>query len=328
MVRFILVTLVIVGIGYGGWSLVRPDDTPAPLSSNESSAAPAGTPGDRPEGSGAGAPEPEPAAEPAAPAAPAATVAELLEKANAEIAGAGAARNREEALGRKDRARRLYSQALFLASAAEADSIRKRIDSLTDEVVFSEQPLPGKSEVYVFKASDRLWTLCRETFPKRFGVRLSPGFLLWVNGLSDPRRIREGQILKVPTEEVSLRVSKTRFRLWVLLGGVYIREFPVGIGKNDKTPEGEFVVETKIEKPVWYEPKGGKVPFGDPRNPLGTRWMGFKRTRLAAGYGIHGTSDPGTIGKAVSEGCIRMSNGDVEELFEWIPRGTKVVIHR
>jgi lipoprotein-anchoring transpeptidase ErfK/SrfK len=131
----------------------------------------------------------------------------------------------------------------------------------------------------------------------------------------------------IPTEKLSLLVLKSRYELWVLLGGVYIRSFGVGLGKDDKTPEGRFTVETKKKNPDWY--RGGRViPYGSPENQLGTRWLGFKRTPQAAGYGIHGTDRPDSIGKAVSEGCIRMRNEDVEELFEWVSEGTEVVIVR
>jgi lipoprotein-anchoring transpeptidase ErfK/SrfK len=44
------------------------------------------------------------------------------------------------------------------------------------------------------------------------------------------------------------------------------------------------------------------------------------------GYGIHGTWEPGTIGKQASAGCVRLGNADVEELFIIIPVGTPVTI--
>jgi lipoprotein-anchoring transpeptidase ErfK/SrfK len=61
-----------------------------------------------------------------------------------------------------------------------------------------------------------------------------------------------------------------------------------------------------------------------PGNPVGTRWMGLS----AAGYGIHGTNAPGSIGKAASHGCIRMRNRDVEELFELVGVGVTVELHQ
>jgi lipoprotein-anchoring transpeptidase ErfK/SrfK len=249
-------------------------------------------------------------------------------QADAALRQAAAAASRKDAVALKDQARRLLWQAgLTSPSAEEAASLGRRVAALNEEVLFSEEPVDGKFSLYEFKAGDRLWTLCYRTFPKDPGVRLEPGFLLWMNGLSDARKIHEGTILKVPREAVTLLVRKSQFRLWVLLGGVGVRDYPVGIGANDKTPEGQFEVETKIENPDWYA-EGRRVPFGNPENPLGTRWMGFKRTKQASGYGIHGTSEPETVGKAASQGCIRMLSRDVEELFTWVAMGTQVTIVR
>lgn len=69
----------------------------------------------------------------------------------------------------------------------------------------------------------------------------------------------------------------------------------------------------KVVNPTWYPSEGGIVPPDDPRNPLGTRWIG-----IGGSYGIHGTRDPDSIGKAESRGCIRMRNRDVEELYDML----------
>ena len=81
----------------------------------------------------------------------------------------------------------------------------------------------------------------------------------------------------------------------------------------------------KLPNPVWYKTtsSGAKetIPPGDPKNELGTRWIGFKPA-----YGIHGTIDPKSIGKAMSNGCVRMHNEDVEELYDLVVVGTPVKI--
>ena len=63
------------------------------------------------------------------------------------------------------------------------------------------------------------------------------------------------------------------------------------------------------------------IPGGDPRNELGSRWIGFKPS-----YGVHGTIFPESIGKAESHGCVRMNNKDVEELYGLVVVGTPVKI--
>jgi lipoprotein-anchoring transpeptidase ErfK/SrfK len=73
--------------------------------------------------------------------------------------------------------------------------------------------------------------------------------------------------------------------------------------------------------PVWFN-KGIVVPPESPQNVLGSRWLGFD----LSGYGIHGTIEPDTIGQQVTAGCVRMHNKDVEELYNIIPRGTRVAV--
>ena len=64
------------------------------------------------------------------------------------------------------------------------------------------------------------------------------------------------------------------------------------------------------------------VPPDSPENILGTRWLGIDKQ----GYGLHGSVDPTSIGKQVTAGCVRMTNKDVEELFDIVPVGTDVMI--
>ena len=66
------------------------------------------------------------------------------------------------------------------------------------------------------------------------------------------------------------------------------------------------------------------IPPGDPRNELGTRWIGFEPTN--GSYGIHGTIAPESIGKAVGNGCVRMLNEDVEELYDLVVAETPVEV--
>lgn len=104
--------------------------------------------------------------------------------------------------------------------------------------------------------------------------------------------------------------------------GSLVREYRVAIGSSSSpTPLGTFYITDKEVNPAWYPPgKGYSVPSG-PANPLGYRWMGFLPT-----YGVHGTNMPWSIGRVVSNGCIRMLEEDVEELFEMVRYRTPVKI--
>lgn len=106
-------------------------------------------------------------------------------------------------------------------------------------------------------------------------------------------------------------------------GNHLIKEYPVAIGKpSTPTPRGVFSILEKEVNPCWYPPnKKGVVVESGPSNPLGYRWMGFEGT-----YGIHGTNEPWAIGSTASNGCIRMYERDVEELFSLVPYHTPINI--
>ena len=105
-------------------------------------------------------------------------------------------------------------------------------------------------------------------------------------------------------------------------GDVLVKVYPLAIGKpSTPTPLGSFSIIEKEVDPWWYPPRSSIVVPSGPDNPLGYRWMSFFPT-----YGIHGTNAPWSIGMAVSNGCIRMFEKDVEELFELVPDSTPVRI--
>jgi lipoprotein-anchoring transpeptidase ErfK/SrfK len=100
-----------------------------------------------------------------------------------------------------------------------------------------------------------------------------------------------------------------------------IKTYIVSTGKNNSTPVGTFKIANKLINPTWFK-AGAVVAAGSPENILGTRWLGFN----LPGYGIHGTTDPKSVGKQVTEGCVRMLNSEVEELYSIVPVGTEVTI--
>jgi lipoprotein-anchoring transpeptidase ErfK/SrfK len=118
-------------------------------------------------------------------------------------------------------------------------------------------------------------------------------------------------------------------RLYLYNGTHLVRVFPVATGQAAwPTPLGHFEIVVKQRNPWWFPPTqdswaaGAKpVPPG-PGNPLGTRWMGLS----APGVGIHGTSEPWSIGHSESHGCIRMQIPSAEWLFNRVRIGTPVFI--
>jgi lipoprotein-anchoring transpeptidase ErfK/SrfK len=101
-----------------------------------------------------------------------------------------------------------------------------------------------------------------------------------------------------------------------------VRVYRVAVGAPiSPSPTGEFKVVSRLSNPTYYHP-GVVIPPGR-NNPLGTRWIGLDRR----GYGIHGTNEPRSIGKAASHGCIRMAKADLEQLFDEVQVGDVVEIH-
>ncbi len=133
--------------------------------------------------------------------------------------------------------------------------------------------------------------------------------------------IRPDQKLKIPKGKFSIVVDKSQNQLLLTENNQFVKLYPVATGKENSTPVGTFKVISRIPNPVWYT-EGAVVPPDSPRNILGTRWMGIDKK----GYGIHGSVDPNAIGKQVTAGCVRMTNKDVEELFDLIPVGSEVTI--
>lgn len=142
-----------------------------------------------------------------------------------------------------------------------------------------------------------------------------------INGIRDPQKLRAGSI-KVLQGPFDALVDLSEMRLTLFLQGCYAGSFPIGTGRDLTTPEGEFRVRDKTENPTYYG-KNGAIDAADPENPLGEYWIG-----LGDHIGIHGTNDPGTIGKAESEGCIRLHPNDVQDVFDILSLDSKVVIVR
>ncbi len=110
-------------------------------------------------------------------------------------------------------------------------------------------------------------------------------------------------------------------KLALFENGRVVRLYRVAVGKTSTpSPAGEFKIVNRVTNPTYYH-KGQVIGAGK-GNPVGTRWMGLS----AKGYGIHGTNQPNSIGKAASTGCIRMGKQDLEELFAIVDVGDTVQI--
>jgi len=138
-------------------------------------------------------------------------------------------------------------------------------------------------------------------------------------GLSDPD-------LFLPTEQADthlvLRLGQRR--VFVQQGEQMVASYPVAIGKQTTpTPTGEFTVFEMVENPVWQSPWTGEVRSPGADSALGLRWIGFAHMPNGV-IGFHGTPTVSSIGRAASNGCVRMRNEDVLALFNLVQVGTVV----
>jgi lipoprotein-anchoring transpeptidase ErfK/SrfK len=109
-------------------------------------------------------------------------------------------------------------------------------------------------------------------------------------------------------------------------GDVPIATYDIAIGRSGwETPVGEFRVVSMQVDPVWQNPFTGEIFHPGADNPLGSRWIGFW-TNGEQQIGLHGTNQEDLIGQAVSHGCIRMREADVQALYEQVTLGTVVVV--
>ena len=209
----------------------------------------------------------------------------------------------------------------------EQADLRETLAKLANDLLLSPRHIEGVDRTHVPKRGDSLSVLCKKVFPG-WGAHVDPGFIVEVNRLRSAKDLRAGEPIKVPLGEPEIVIRKSEYRLYYLFNGCFVRDFAVGLGREGSTPEAKFVIWEKIRDPAWNPRAGIVIPYGDPRNILGTRWMAFKDSAEYRGFGIHGTSDPSSIGQDASSGCVRMLRDDVERLFEWTPRGTRVTILR
>ncbi|MFC7320027.1 L,D-transpeptidase family protein [Halobacillus campisalis] len=130
-------------------------------------------------------------------------------------------------------------------------------------------------------------------------------------------------------EKEAIIINKSNNQLAFYENGTLQKVFPVATGrKSSLTPEGKFTLVNKVKNRPWYKEN---IPGGDPRNPLGARWLGIKVPgdwghTSGNVYGVHGTNNPSSIGTYASSGCIRMNNKDVIWLYERADKNIPVYI--
>ena len=134
---------------------------------------------------------------------------------------------------------------------------------------------------------------------------------LWMMAAARPAAAERRIVVSIPDCKLAL-----------LDGGQVVKLYRTAVGAPvSPSPTGTFQIVTRLTHPTYYHP--GKVVGPGKDNPLGPRWLGLSRK----GFGIHGTNEPRSIGRAASHGCIRLMNSDIVDLFERVEVGDTVELH-
>ena len=146
----------------------------------------------------------------------------------------------------------------------------------------------------------------------------------------DPRFMRQVVAYHGDEQPGTIIVDTPNKFLYLVEDGDKAMRYGIGVGRPGFTWSGVHSVTAKKEWPDWTPPpemldrQPGLPRFmpGGLGNPLGARALYLGSTL----YRIHGSNEPWTIGTNVSSGCIRMRNADVEDLYDRVKVGTKVVV--
>lgn len=210
-------------------------------------------------------------------------------------------------------AKEAYQQLVAsFPNSSEVMNWQKNIDEINIRLLFSNA-VDSRSMLYEIKPGDTLSKIARE-------FKTTVELIKKSNNLKSDNII-PGRKIKIWIKPFSILVYKSQNILILKSDEEIIKTYIVSTGKDNSTPVGTFKITSKLENPTWFK-AGAAVPPESPDNILGTRWMGID----LPSYGIHGTTEPKSLGQQVTQGCVRMSNSDVEQLYSIVPLGTEVVI--
>jgi lipoprotein-anchoring transpeptidase ErfK/SrfK len=218
-----------------------------------------------------------------------------------------------EAKGSLLEAKLLYQKLVNdFPESPEVMDWQKKTEDINIKLLFSPVLTP-KSIIYQIQPGDTLNKIAREH-------KTTTELIMKSNNINDALII-PGRKIKIWAVPFNILVDKSQNILLLKNNEEIIKTYIVSTGRNNCTPVGTFKIVNKLTNPTWFK-AGAVVPAQSPENVLGTRWMGFN----LAGYGIHGTTEPKELGKQVTQGCVRLCNSDVEELYSIIPVGTEVTV--
>jgi lipoprotein-anchoring transpeptidase ErfK/SrfK len=225
------------------------------------------------------------------------------------VTQAKALETKDKLLDAKNTYQRLINE---FSNSSEVMNWQKKIEEINIKLLFSPTVTAG-SILYEVKPGDTLDKIAKE-------FKTTTDLIMKSNHMTSDK-LMPGRKIKVWIAHLNILVDKTQNILLLKNNEEVFKTYTVSTGLNNITPTGNFKIANKLPNPTWFK-AGTVVAPGSPENILGSRWLGFD----LPGYGIHGTTDPGSLGQQVTQGCVRMLNSDVEELYTIVPVGTEVII--
>ena len=186
--------------------------------------------------------------------------------------------------------------------------------------------------ILALAASVGLMLSASQSHAQKPDVGDQPGLIADDNVELDPQFKRTAVLYRTNEPPGTIIISTVDRHLYLIQGNGRALRYGIGVGREGFQWQGLLNITRKAEWPDWTPPPEmiARQPYlprfmaGGPGNPLGARAM-YLGTTI---YRIHGTNRPDTIGTAVSSGCFRLVNGDVADLYERVPVGTKVVVRQ
>jgi len=304
-----------------------PNQTPSGQPGTRNAPSPAPSQAQNPSPSSSTPTIPAPSARPPAPSGSSVTSEQALAEAERLVRA-----------NRPVEARQVLNDALLRTGrhGPGAAALRQRLGALSEDITFSPRVYDADpyAMTYEVQPGDSLARIA-----SRMGLAVDWRLIQRVNRITDPRRIRVGQKLKLVRGPFHAVVHKSEYRADIYAGPpeaesewVFIRSFTVGLGEGDSTPVGEFVVrqDSKLINPHWVNPRTGeRFHADDPLNPIGEHWIGIEGVgpyAVHTGYGLHGTIEPESMGQQRSMGCVRLLPDDIELVYELLAEGISRVV--
>jgi LysM repeat protein len=206
-------------------------------------------------------------------------------------------------------------------SDEQRHAIKKQMASLAEQWLFGPAVLSGDKLCGTYKVArgDIL-----DTIGRRHKVPYE--ILMRINNIVRPESLAAGRTIKIINGPFHTKIYKSTFSMDLYLQDTYVRSFNVGLGApGSETPTGLWRVQDggRLIQPPWYDERSGRTyTKNDPDYPLGSRWIALDgvegNAKGRVGFAIHGTKAPDEIGKATSQGCIRMHNGQATLVYDML----------